>query len=350
VVYFVSLLASAPLTIASLDWTGARDALSFNLSGPISIFISLWFFSDRPLNLSQMRRLLLLMAAPVTGVATLAVSSTLAMEDLRFTLESNFAASGGFGPNQVSAVLGLGAWVLLLLVLERGLPSSMRLALIALAIVFLGQGMVTFSRGGVYLALACCAVTLYLAWRRPSGQGGRIALKLVVAAALLGVLVYPRLMGLTGVLLSERFLSLSTTRRDVLARTDLELWLQHPVFGVGPGMAPELKEGEAAGLAAHTEFTRVLAEHGIFGIISIASLLVTLWRRRPRKGAWVAKMVWAASAMWAMLYLSVNAVRLFAPAFMLGLACSRISPRTDTAADLGGSASGKQRTTSVDAI
>ena len=88
---------------------GARDQLSFNLAGPFALAVSVWFFGALRLTEAQRSRVLLSLAAPAVAVAAVAALRINHVTAIDFTTESNFATSGGFMPNQVSAALGLGA-------------------------------------------------------------------------------------------------------------------------------------------------------------------------------------------------------------------------------------------------
>ena len=53
---------------------------------------------------------------------------------------------------------------------------------------------------------------------------------------------------------------------------DLELWARNPILGVGPGMAAWGREEILdARISAHTEFSRLLAEHGLFGAAALGA-------------------------------------------------------------------------------
>jgi O-antigen ligase len=76
------------------------------------------------------------------------------------------------------------------------------------------------------------------------------------------------------------------------------------------------------GGASHTEFTRVLAEHGILGVISLLILGITCARtllsaRTPRARALI-----AAFFAWFALFMMIDALRMVAPAFACGIACA----------------------------
>lgn len=125
----------------------------------------------------------------------------------------------------------------------------------------------------------------------------------------------------------ERFTDISSTHRDDIAMTEIELFLEHPALGVGPGQA-SVHRAEMHGnrVAAHTEFTRVLAEHGAFGLIALGLLLFAAYKnirraRRPKTKAFVASML-----TWSLLFFLVNGFRLAAPALAFGLTFAMFMP------------------------
>ena len=70
--------------------------------------------------------------------------------------------------------------------------------------------------------------------------------------------------------LTERFRDLDTTGRLGAATTDLQVFSENPILGVGVGRSIEFHDTiEGISLAAHTEYTRLLAEHGLFGLLAI---------------------------------------------------------------------------------
>src|SRR5690606_38226942 len=120
----------------------------------------------------------------------------------------------------------------------------------------------------------------------------------LVVVALVGIVLFARLDEFTGGALGSRFRDTDPTGRDELAQEDVEVWLDHPVMGVGPGRAYAYRDvaGPLEEAAAHTEFTRLLAEHGVLGLLAIATLgavavrrflaTTTLWER-----AWVSGLI-----------------------------------------------------------
>ena len=108
IAYFLLLLPSALLTIMGLDATEARDQLSFNLSGPLALALCAAFFHSLRFSKRELRWIYASLIGPIVSIAWIgAVMLDKAQLD-EFANDSNAIGSGGFGPNQVSAVLGLG--------------------------------------------------------------------------------------------------------------------------------------------------------------------------------------------------------------------------------------------------
>jgi hypothetical protein len=134
----------------------------------------------------------------------------------------------------------------------------------------------------------------------------------------------------------QRFKNPDLTGRDSIAEAELRLFLQKPVLGNGVGMSMYNRAAmtHAEAPAAHTEYTRLLAEHGLLGAAALAILLVMTGQALLKApGPW-AKAVVAALAVWSFLFMAVASMRLVAPAFLLGLIHARFSadlPTTGTA-------------------
>ncbi|MEM1181525.1 MAG: O-antigen ligase family protein [Acidobacteriota bacterium] len=320
VLYFGLLVPSSLLTIGYFGIThDLRRALSFNLSGPLALAVAVIFFSGWRGPLPDLSRLLQAMVLPVTSVFAIAAYSTLTASRITFGLQANFVTSGGYGPNQVSAVLGVGALMALLLALNTPNPP-LRLAYLGLAGVFQLQSLLTFSRGGTFNVLVA---TLFLGLHFIQHRRARNLFVTILGATLVigVVLVLPRLDAWTSGMMTERFSSLDTTGRQSLAEADLALFQQHPLVGVGPGLSQHRRTDVfRRNIAAHTEHTRLLAEHGILGLAALAVLVliaIQAYRLAPTTLArgWVTCL-----SAWAMAEMAHSAMRIVAISFLFGLA------------------------------
>lgn len=322
VVYFTFLLPSSVLTLFALGPSEAREQLSFNLSGPLLLVTSGWFFSRLQLSPDQVRCLFSALTAPVVGVATLALVSTLSAGELVFTNESNFVTSGGFAPNQVSSILGLGALLSFLGLALYAETWAERILLLGLGYWLAVQGILTFSRGGVYAtgAAVLLAVLILMLQRRIRF---RILAVLVVTTALTLFVVVPRMEAYTGGAFGERFTSTNSAHRADFWVDDLNTFFRHPVAGVGPGLAKAYRV-TVEEAAAHTEFTRLPAEHGILGLAALGLLVSATCRRISNSRGPTQAVFTAGFFAWVFVYMLANAMRLSAAGFIFGLPFARI--------------------------
>jgi hypothetical protein len=328
-VYLLILLPSTWLTIEALGFSdAARDAISFNLSGPLALAVSVAFFAGRRFSHDQIRRLMWLVVCPMVSIATIALYGALNdAEAIHFTEGSNFVTSGGFGPNQVSAVLGLGALLCVFLAAQEP-PRALKLVALALAVWFLAQSALTLSRGG----LATAGVALLLGAihyvRRPREQVSFMASTLLIVFVF-GYLILPQLNAFTGDILRQRFSDVDPTGRIEIAQSDLHIWSSHPLLGVGPGRsAYDRSSVIVEGTAAHTEFTRLAAEHGVMGLLAMLLLGVMLWRAYKRAPSVPSRAWVVALASWSLVDMSHSAMRIVAISFIFGLMTLDSRPAT----------------------
>ncbi|MEI8039979.1 MAG: O-antigen ligase family protein, partial [Verrucomicrobiota bacterium] len=318
--YCALLVPASAFTFVGLSFSEGRQQVSFNLSGPVCLALCVLWFRTLRLTKAGLQRIGVALLGPIAGVAFVALFR-MATTEVDFTSGSNAGMSGGYGPNQVSAMLGLGAALAVLLYLgEKGSPL-LRAGFAVLALWFLAQSALTLSRTGIYLfGAALGAASVFLIQRK--GAAGR----LLLVVLLLGVgtcALLPLLDAFTGAKLTERFSDKGLTGRDSVAKLDLRVWRENPVLGAGPGMSSYYRYEVGDVHAAHTEYTRLLAEHGLLGAAALLLLLLMTGQAFLRaRGPW-AKAIVAALAVWAFLFMAVSAMRLAAPAFLLGLIHAR---------------------------
>ncbi|MCI0615109.1 O-antigen ligase family protein, partial [bacterium] len=271
---FLYFLLLVPSTIFTAEWSSfatARNELSFNLSGPLALFASLCFFSGKTLNRRQFGRILVSLVAPIIGIVSIAIYSTISASQINFTDESNRVTSGGYGPNQVSAMLGLGGLVLVLFIISIKANRFLKIAAGVLCAVLLSQSLLTFSRGGSYMALTGMAAAILIVIRKRHVVP--FLFGMIIVAAIFSVWVLPWMNSFTGGTLEERYTDFQSSGRVDIVRDDLRIFKEHPFLGVGPGMAAGYRYLYYRGAAAHTEFSRMLAEHGLLGLAAIILLI-----------------------------------------------------------------------------
>ena len=317
IIYILLLAPSSFMVLLEKGLSNAQSDLSFNLSGPLALFASACIFSNVRLDQKQLQYLLIAVIAPIISIASIAMRGIVFNPDIVWSGDLNWATSGGYGPNQVSNTLGLGllcAWLIFFTVKRPVIP---RLLLAALAMWLATQTLLTFSRGGLLGALigigASAAVALI---------NRKVTLKMLALAVagfvIFSVVFYPQIDAFTGGALSGRYSNLSnTTGRDRIAEDEIEVFWNNPLWGTGPGQSSAYSWHKAA---AHTEYTRLLSEHGIFGLLALGSLglmgFMTYLKNRKQK---TAQMVIIACVFWVYIYLANAAMRTVAPSFLFGI-------------------------------
>jgi hypothetical protein len=318
VVYFALLIPSALIPLTELDFSMAREDLSFNLSGPLALTVSAVFFSH--IDPAKLRRRVFVMAliAPALMMAVTTMVVILAT-NVDFGGGSNKSSSGNFGPNQVSAMLGLAALGALFCMLEDKASKMFRALMFVLMCFLLLQSVLTYSRGGLYAFAGAAAVTLvYTA--RDTRKLFRMVLVLVATCGLAYYAVMPVLDEMTNGSLTRRFQDVGLTGRDTLAASELEVWRDNPVLGVGPGQLVYRRDVSMGAVGAHTEFSRLLAEHGVFGAGSLLLLLLIGFRLLKGRAAGGYKALAIAGLAWGFLFMSNAGMRIVAPSFFVGFA------------------------------
>ncbi|NJM53768.1 MAG: hypothetical protein HC846_10515 [Blastocatellia bacterium] len=248
---------------------------------------------------------------------------------ITFNTESNFATSGGFGPNQVSSMLGLGVFVGLACYFLFNDNLRFKFYFTIGALFLAAQSVLTFSRGGIYNALGAIAILLLFQLQNVTDWLKRIFPFFLVVVLFLAV-VFPFMNEFTDGKLQERFEDTETTRRGDIIESDFQILLENPVWGVGLGNAKSYREKFLGyGAASHTEFSRLISEHGIFGIFSIIVLFVMTAMNLFRKTSVFRRALIAGIIFWCCLFMLNAGMRLAAPGFLWGLSFITIlEPRT----------------------
>lgn len=327
ILYIMSLIPAALITFSDLEFAEARRNLSFNLAAPLTLSITGLFLSSRSISWNIIRRIFIWSIFPIAGIAFLAFFKTYTATEIEFGLRSNFITSGGFGPNQVSGILGLGALLCFLLLATQKNFNSLSLFVIGLMIWFLVQALLTFSRGGVanFVGATILAIPFVIDQRN---NKSKLLLGLMILFLIISVSIFPLLNKFTGGYLKERFSDTSTTGRWELILLDLNLWQKNFFWGAGVGksttMRFELEEsgiitGHYGGLAAHTEYSRLLAEHGLFGLIALFALFMMFINALRDSKSRLEKGVKLALMSWALLAMTHQAMRLAAIGYIFAL-------------------------------
>lgn len=297
----------------------AREALISNVLGLVALALVVLTCASIVATRQAASRVLWAVVVSLIPMATYVGLTLLTAAEVSFGDESEFVASGNFGPNQVSTALSFGLLAVYLLLVVLG--DQRRVLLLAVGGWFLVAMLLTFSRGGLvsFLVPALLVVAATLADAR------RVLLTIAVAVLgtilVVGVLL-PQLDQYTGGAMSARFSDTDTAHRSDIADSDWKIFVEHPVVGVGPGRSPELRgAGPAEGRQSHVAYTRLLSEHGLLGagvLGCLAAIVATALRRATGRRA----VAWSLALLsWAAVTMAHADVRLGAVSFAFGLAC-----------------------------
>jgi O-antigen ligase len=284
--FLLLLIPSVVLStfVLSVD-ANVKNAIAFNISGPVCLGISSLYTYRRKISLDQMNNIILSMGLPIITCVVYLTFYTPNLQDVITSTESNFVTSGGFGPNQVSTILGLGMFIFFSrIILESKTKFSIVINfLIASTIAY--RGIITFSRGGMITGIVMIVLLILFLYYKSNGKG-RVKLNFVLAlivTALSVVWLYTSLQ--TGGLINKRYANQDAagrtkenqfTGREEVARSELNMFLDNPILGVGVGKGAEVRLKDTGNsVASHDEITRMLAEHGSLGAIGLLILFFT---------------------------------------------------------------------------
>lgn len=287
--YWIFLILLIPSIIIATDslnlGADIRKTIIFNISGPICLGISSLYTFNRKITIGEINNLLLIIGLPILSCA---VYITLYVPELKEVLTgngSNPKTSGGFGPNQVSTILGLGMFIFFSRLLFASSTKLLFFINLVIGLFMTYRGLITFSRGGMITGFLMY-VLLFLFVYYYSKNKQKLKLNYFVgffSVAFVFVLLFGE--NQTGGLISKRYSNQDATGRtktskftgrEKIAEGEINAFLENPFFGIGVAKGYELrKEQTGEMVASHDEITRMLAEHGSLGVLALLILLIT---------------------------------------------------------------------------
>lgn len=331
-IYLLLLIPGVVISTITLDIsTDVRKAITFNIVGPVCLGLCSIYTYRRKISFTELSNVLLAAVLPILSTACYLFIYTPDVKDVVTGTSSNFETSGGFGPNQVSTILGLGFFIFFSRMLLNSPNKRYMLINLFFTLVLTFRGIVTFSRGGVITGLVMI-VMLFGALYTLANLQTKMKLNVVVILTVLagiGVWGYSSLQ--TSGLIEKRYANQDAAGREKedrlggreqIASTELQMFLENPVLGIGVGKNKEYRE-EITGIkaASHNELTRMLAEHGTLGIFAILILFFT-----PLVLYVDNKHHFYLLSFFVFWFLTINhaAMRLVAPAFIYSLTLLKV--------------------------
>ena len=289
-IYFFLLLPSL-LLCDFVDFKSARNNISFNLSGPLSLLMSSYYFYQRKYSLAQLRTLFLFIVLPLITTCAIIALRAPTLNEIKFQDAANFELSGGYGPNQVSSLLGFGVVVMMTGYFLNMVITVNNILDRIITFIFLFFCIINFSRGGIFTAITSVVLgsIVWIVYSK-SNKKNTFIFNLVLVT-LISVFIFNYFDNITGNTLSKRYAGTTSSKeenigsenenfgsgfsgREDIVQEDFEVFKRYPILGVGPGMSAAVRyKLFDDGKPPHTEFSRLISEHGMLGLISLFILI-----------------------------------------------------------------------------
>lgn len=326
------LVPSVVLSTVTLDiTTDVKKAIVFNISGPVCLGISAIYCYKRVLTFQRLLGVVTAFSLPLLCLVTYLYFYTPNIQDVVTGTQSNFETSGGFGPNQVSTILGLGIFIFFVQLMLNSSNGILQIINGGLVLFFAYRGLITFSRGGIYTGVAMILLLLAILYFQANFQTKPKIAGIIVLSFLATLAVWSYSSIKTNGLLDKRYANQDAagrekksqlSGREILIESELKMFYENPILGVGVGKNKELRKSQTGiDLATHNEITRMLAEHGTLGIVGLLILVIT-----PLYLFLVDRQNILALSFFVFWLLTINhaAMRLSAPAFIYALSLLKV--------------------------
>lgn len=288
--YFLILILFVPgiyLTVNTFFFQiDVRKKILFNLLGPFSLVAASLYCYGKFITLEDLIKRLKILTGPLLTILFLVILYTPSdfKELVRYNTSSNFAASGGFGPNQISTILGLGCFVYYVAFLTEVKDKILKYVFLGIFAIFLYRGLLTFSRGGMITFFVMFAFFNFKVFKILNNKARTNYLLVLFGLIVTLTIVWIYASVSTNGMIVNRYSNKdaagrlkesSLSGREDIMSNDLELFIENPVFGVGPGIGGMIRgEGSVTmGAQAHSEPSRLLSEHGVFGLFILLFLI-----------------------------------------------------------------------------
>jgi len=284
--FLILLIPGILVTATATDYdVDVKKFLIFNLSGPVCLAISAIYTFKRKILFSNLQNIVVAMGLPIITTTVYLFLYNPSVREVVTGTQSNFETSGGFGPNQVSTILGLGIFVFFtqLILFSK---TKKEIFLNGFLLLFVSyRGIVTFSRGGVITAVIMIVCLMFLLYYFSNAKGKtKFSLVFIMTALMAGgIWTYSSFQ--TSGLIEKRYANQDAagrTKKDNLGGreeiidSEFKIFMDNPILGVGAGMGKEIrKESFGATVASHNEISRMMSEHGLFGVLGLLVLFLT---------------------------------------------------------------------------
>lgn len=309
-----------------------RTMVLFNLSGPICLSVVSIYTYGKSLTYKDFLSILNFLIYPLIAMTIYVILYRPDLRDVITNTAASAAASGGYGPNQVATVFGLGIFVLFSRLFIPYKNKLVYFIMILLLCLMTLRGILTFSRGGILTGaiMSGCFLLFYFMY---SNLKSKVSSVFKLGGAI-GVVILIWLFSLaqTGGLIENRYTNkdslgrekgdITTGRADIID-TELSTFMENPFLGVGVGSMKGIRlESTGIEAATHNEVSRMLSEHGIFGIFALLILIIVPVFNNPFG---MKNIYFYSLLLFWFITINHSAMRIAAPAFIYGLSLINIT-------------------------
>lgn len=327
--YFLLLI---PGIVLALEFYGYdlflfRKNILFNLSGPLVVSFAGIYCYGRKMSFTVYLQLLDAIIYPLIAMT---VYIYLYAPDIKTVVTgtgSNAMTSGGYGPNQVSTVLGLGVFILFTRLLIPYKNKLVHLLMMFFLIAMAHRALLTFSRGGVYVSILMAVIFVFFFFQKSSIKNKSKLIFKTGATLAITILIWGFAVTQTGGMLENRYVNENaagtekddiTTGRLDLFLTEIQAFKDNPFFGGGVGSAKVYHQEElGVAAASHNEISRIIGEHGLLGILA---LLILIFAPLVTKLEGQQNIYFYSFLGFWFLTVAHSSMRIAAPGFIYGLA------------------------------
>ncbi len=282
-VFYLLLLFLGVVFTQVPEGESIRNAISFNLSGPIVLGVTAFYCYKRPISKKNILNVLFLMLLPLFSMVTFLYFRTRDIKEIVFGGVASFETSGGFGPNQVATAIGLGVFIITIFMVKREKLSGFKILDALFLIYFIYRGLLTFSRGGIIAA--GIAIGLFSFFYILSQNGTlKMVLKYLITSFIFFLSIWIYTSNITGGMLDNRYAGKNargvqkediTSGRIDIINIQFKNFLSEPLgIGVGNGKYKRQLSNENIAATSHNEAGRLIEEHGLIGLILLIGLLI----------------------------------------------------------------------------
>lgn len=331
-IFLILLLPGVLLATVTLKLdTDIQKSIAFNISGPVCLGISALYCYQRKITLKELDNILFCMLCPIITTVTYMFLYTPSVKKIITSTQSNFETSGGFGPNQVSTIVGLGVFIMFSRLVFHSKKKQIIVLNTTLLLIMAFRGIITFSRGGMLSSAVMIALLLLILFFVTQRAAKIKLLWMVVFSFVAFLIIWSYSSSQTNGLIAKRYAnedasgrvkSTLLSGREEIIGSEFDMFLANPIFGIGVGKGRENRlESTGESIASHNEISRMLAEHGSLGALGIVILFVTplVLYTNNRRHIYLLSFF----AFW-ILTINHAAMRLAAPAFVYALSLLHI--------------------------